>query len=183
MKNMQEDILDFWFKETQPQQWFQKNEEFDELVRERFLESYEMARKGHLDDWKQDADGCLALCLLLDQFPRNMFRGSPQSFASDGQALLIAKYAISKGFDQVLQPVKQRFIYLPFEHSESMTDQKRSLELFEKMKQEDPLSYEYALRHYKVIEEYGRFPHRNAILDRVSTPEEKEYLSKPGAGF
>jgi len=96
---------------------------------------------------------------------------------------LIAKYAISKGFDQVLQPVKQRFIYLPFEHSESMTDQKRSLELFEKMKQEDPLSYEYALRHYKVIEEYGRFPHRNAILDRVSTPEEKEYLSKPGAGF
>ncbi|MGE4313207.1 MAG: DUF924 family protein [Pseudobdellovibrionaceae bacterium] len=182
MKNSQKEVIDFWFEETQPQQWFQKNEDFDSLIKSRFLETYEAARNGYLDDWKKDADGCLSLLLLLDQFPRNMFRGTPQQFATDGKALLIAKHAVSKGLDQILQPVKRRFIYLPFEHSEQMADQKRSLELFEKVKGDDPLGYEYALRHYDVIDRFGRFPHRNKVLGRDSTPEEEAYLAEHG-GF
>ena len=183
MNDSQKDILNFWFKESQPQQWFQKNPEYDELIRSRFLEVYEIARQGALDEWKNDADGVLALCLLLDQFPRNMFRDTPQSFAADDQALLIAKYALSKGLDQVVSPQKRRFVYLPFEHSEKLIDQKKSLELFETLKLDDPLSYDYALRHYKIIEKYGRFPHRNTILGRDNTPEEDEYFSNGGVGF
>lgn len=183
MKDSRQDIIDFWFVETQPQQWFQKNPDFDALIKENFLETYQSARSGHLDDWKKDADGCLALCLLLDQFPRNMFRGDPQAFATDGQALLIAKYAISKGFDQIMEPIKRRFLYLPFEHSESMSDQKRSLELFHKMQADDPLGYQYARRHYDVIERFGRFPHRNSILNRESTPEEEAFNALPNTGF
>lgn len=183
MKDGQQEILNFWFTETQPQQWFQKNEEFDQKIKENFLEIYEMARKGLLDDWKKDADGCLALVILLDQFPRNMFRGSPQAFATDSQALLIAKHAVGKGFDQILEPVKRGFLYMPFQHSESMADQKRSVELFGKMKEDNPVGYQYAQRHYDVIDEYGRFPHRNKVLERENTPEEEDYLAQPNAGF
>ena len=183
MKDSQGDILAFWFEEVQPQQWFQTNPDFDSLIRDRFMPAYEKARDGILDDWRQDADGCLALCLLLDQFPRNMFRGTKQAFATDAKALVISKYALSKGFDQVLAPVKRRFLYLPFEHSENLNDQRKCVELFEKMTKDDPLGYEYALKHLKVIEQYGRFPHRNKILGRMNTPEEEEYLAQPGAGF
>lgn len=183
MKDSQSEILAFWFEEIQPQQWFQTNPDFDASVRERFYPAYEKARDGILDDWRRDADGCLALCLLLDQFPRNMFRGTPQAFATDPKGLVVAKYALAKGFDQVLPPVKRRFVYLPFEHSESVIDQRKCVELFEKMKKDDPLGYEYALKHLKVIERYGRFPHRNKILSRMNTPEEEEYLAQPGAGF
>lgn len=183
MKDSQADILTFWFDETQPQQWFQTNPDFDALIRERFTEAYEKARDGILDDWRRDADGCLALCILLDQFPRNMFRGTKQAFATDGKGLVVAKYAVSKGFDQVLPPLKRRFIYLPYEHSENLNDQRKCVELFEKMTKDDPLGYDYAVRHLKVIEAYGRFPHRNKILGRMNTPEEEEYLARPGAGF
>ena len=183
MKDLQKDILDFWFVETQPKQWFQVNEEFDQTIRERFFEAYEMAARGEVDDWKKNSDGALALCILLDQMPRNMFRGTPKAFATDSKALVVAKYAISKGLDQVLSPQKRRFLYLPFEHSENLNDQRRSVELFEKMKDDDPLGYDYALRHLKVIEKYDRFPHRNKILGRDNTPEEEEYLARPDAGF
>lgn len=183
MKDSQKDILDFWFEETSPQQWFQINPEFDAALAERFSEAYEKARDGLLDDWRQNADGCLALCLLIDQFPRNMFRQSKQAYATDSKALVVAKYAVSKGFDQVLPPVKRRFLYLPYEHSENLNDQRSCLAFFEKMKKEDPLSYDYALRHFQVIEEYGRFPHRNKILERMNTPEEEEYLARPDSGF
>ncbi len=183
MKDSQKDIINFWFEETKPQQWFQVNPEYDELVRSKFIEIYELARQGGLDDWKNDADGVLCLCLLFDQFPRNMFRGTPQAFATDEQGLLVAKYAISKGLDQVITPDRRRFVYLPFEHSEHLTDQKKSLDLFGVMKHEYPLSYEYAVRHYDVIEKYGRFPHRNNILGRENTLEEDIYLSQEGSGF
>ena len=183
MRDSQADILAFWFEETQPQQWFQTNPDFDALIRDRFSGAYDKAKSGILDDWRKDADGCLALCILLDQFPRNMFRGTPQAFATDAKALVVAKYAISKGFDQVLPPVKRRFIYLPYEHSENLSDQRKCVELFEKMTKDDPLGYDYAVRHLKVIEAYGRFPHRNKILGRMSTPDEEEYLARPGAGF
>jgi uncharacterized protein (DUF924 family) len=183
MKDFQKDILDFWFVETQPQQWFQVNEEFDQTIRDRFIEPYEMAARGEFNEWQKDADGALALCIVLDQMPRNIFRGTPKAFESDKKALVIAKYAVSKGLDQVLSLQKRRFIYLPFEHSENLNDQRRSVELFEKMKSEDQLGYDYAVRHLEVIKKYGRFPHRNKILGRDNTPEEEEYLAQPGAGF
>ena len=183
MRDSKQEVIHFWFKETQPQQWFQKNDQFDEQVKERFLSVYELARDGLCDGWKNSAEGCLALCVVLDQFPRNMFRGTPDMFATDMKALLVAKHAISQGFDQVLKPEERRFLYLPFEHSENMNDQKKSVELFEKMKKDDPLGYEYAVRHVEVIEKYGRFPHRNKIIGRESTPEEEEYLAQPNSGF
>lgn len=183
MKDSQEDILDFWFKDTSPQQWFQVNPDFDQQIRERFHAKYEKAKDGILDDWRKNAEGCLALCILLDQFPRNMFRGTKEAFATDAKALVVAKFAVSKGFDQVLTPEKRRFIYLPYEHSENLNDQRKCVELFEKMVKDDPLGYEYAQKHLKVIELYGRFPHRNKILGRDNSAEEQEYLAQPGAGF
>lgn len=179
MLNSQKDILDFWFVETTPQQWFQISEEFDQTIRDKFLKLYEQAADGQMDDWQKNADGCLALCLLLDQFPRNMFRGEAKAYATDKKALLISKQAIHKGFDTILNPVQRRFLYLPFEHSENLPDQKRSVELFKSMEKDDPLGYEYALRHLEVIEKFGRFPGRNKALGRENTPEEQEYLKDP----
>lgn len=183
MRDMKQEVIHFWFDETAPQLWFQKNESFDQTIRERFSVAYDMAARGLCQHWASDAEGALALCLVLDQFPRNMFRDTPAAFATDERALLCAKQAISKGFDQILSVPKRRFLYLPFEHSENLSDQRRCVALFEKIRDEDPMGYEYALRHLKVIEEFGRFPHRNAILGRTSTSEEEAYLAQPGAGF
>lgn len=183
MRDTKAEVLHFWFVESQPQQWFQKNDAFDQIIRDRFMVTYEMAADGLCDSWQDEAQGCVALCVVLDQFPRNMFRNSAKAFATDEKALLIAKQAVAKGFDLLVPPEKRRFIYLPYEHSESLNDQKKSVALFERMKAEDPLGYEYALRHYEVIEKYGRFPHRNAVLGRINTPEEEEYLARPDAGF
>ena len=143
-------------------------------------------KKQHMEllmNGKKISDGALALCILLDQMPRNMFRGMPKAFETDKKALVVAKFALSKGLDQVLSVQKRRFLYLPFEHSENINDQRRCVELFEKMKDDDPLGYDYALRHLKVIEEFGRFPHRNAILARDNTPEEEAYLAKSSEGL
>jgi len=183
MKDIQQEILSFWFEETQPKQWFQVSAEFDQLIIDRFSGGYALAADGGYTEWKNSADGALAYCILLDQMPRNMFRGTPKAFQTDAKALIVSKYAISKGLDQVLSPTKRRFVYLPFEHSENINDQRRSVELFEKTKDEHPLGYEYAVRHFDVIDKYGRFPHRNKILGRVNTPEEEEYLAQPNAGF
>lgn len=183
MKNSSDDILAFWFDEIQPQQWFQVNADFDATIKERFEGMYHAARDGLCEDWGNSPEGTLALCIILDQFPRNMYRGTPEAFATDKQALLIAKKALSKGFDQVLSPAKRRFLYLPYEHSENINDQHKCVELFEAMKDDDPLGYEYAVKHLKVIEQYNRFPHRNSILGRDNTPEEETYLAQPGAGF
>lgn len=183
MKDFRAEILDFWFVETAPAQWFQKNPEFDASIRARFEKLYRDALAGLYDHWKQDADGCLALCILLDQFPRNMYRGDAKSFEADGKALEIARHAVQAGLDQVITPARRRFIYLPFEHSENLSDQRQSLALFATLQDEDPLGYEYALRHYNVIEAYGRFPHRNQILGRENAPDETEYLARPDSGF
>jgi uncharacterized protein (DUF924 family) len=183
MRDYKEEILYFWFEETLPKLWFLKNPDFDQEIKDRFLTIYNMAKDGLCDSWNVDAEGCLALCILLDQFPRNMFRDQAESFQTDGKALLISKHAISKGFDQLLVPMRRRFIYLPFEHSEALNDQKKSVELFSTMKTDDPLGYEYAVKHMEVIEKYGRFPHRNAILGRINSSEEEEYLANPDAGF
>lgn len=183
MRDTKQEVLSFWFEETMPQQWFQKNDSFDAEITERFMVTYDMAKKDLCADWTKNADGVLALTLVLDQFPRNMFRDSPKAFETDDKILLIIKEALNKGFDSILSPVKRRFMYMPFMHSEKLKDQKKSVSLFERMKNDDPMSYEYALKHYEVIEKFGRFPHRNKVLGRESTDEELNYLSLPGAGF
>lgn len=183
MKDTQQDILTFWFEETKPEQWFQKSDDFDELIKTRFEEDFDLAVEGIYDGWMQTPEGCLALCILLDQFPRNMYRNTPLAFANDAKALGVAKHAIAHQYDDVLPSIQARFIYLPFEHSEDLQDQKTSVALFEKIKNEDELGYEYAVKHYNVIKEFGRFPHRNEILARKSTQEELIYLAKPGSGF
>ncbi|HPQ50167.1 MAG TPA: DUF924 family protein [Alphaproteobacteria bacterium] len=183
MKDSIQDVLHFWFEETAPAQWFQVNDVFDDMVRDRFFGLYQMAFSGVCDGWLRDVDGCLALVLLFDQFPRNMFRDTAQAFESDGRALYVARKVVDLGFDHLVSVPKRRFFYLPFEHSEDINDQKRSLALFEKMKPDDPLSYEYALKHYRLIEKFGRYPHRNVALNRVSSSLELEFLSQRGRGF
>ena len=183
MKDFQKDVLNFWFDETKPSQWFEVNPAFDGKILERFLEPYTIAASGGLLDWTQSADGVLAYCILLDQMPRNMFRGTPKAFATDAQALKAAKQAVSKGLDKNIEVQKRRFVYLPFEHSEDINDQHRSVALFDAMKEDDATGYEYAVKHLEVIDQYGRFPHRNKILGRMNTPEEEKYLAQPNAGF
>ncbi|MEB3283447.1 MAG: DUF924 family protein [Lyngbya sp.] len=186
------EILAFWFGSPEDENygkprkvWFQKNSEFDEQIRSDFLADYELASQGKLKNWKESPDSCLALILLLDQFPRNLFRGQPEAFATDSQALEVAKYAVSQGFDRQMLPVKRWFIYLPFEHSENLVDQEKSIELTRQLS-DDPdskSSIDYAIRHWEIIKQFGRFPHRNSILGRESTPEEQEFLKQPGSSF
>ena len=185
-------ILDFWFGNLedpdygQPRQvWFKKDPSFDETVRSQFLEHYHLAAASKLDNWQETPEGCLALILLLDQFPRNMFRAKAQAFATDPKARAIAEYAIAHQFDLQMLPVQRLFIYIPFEHSENIEHQQRAIDLLNQLKHE-PYSanfIDYALRHFRVIERFGRFPHRNQILGRETTPEEAEFLKQPGSSF
>ncbi len=185
MRDIRHEVLSFWFDEVQPKQWFQKNDNFDAEVRERFRCIYDMARRGLCSAWARDADGALALCIVLDQFPRNMFRSTTKAFETDDKARLIAKEAIYQGLDKML-PVESRhrsFLYIPFMHSESLDDQNFCVSLFRSIQDEDPSGYEYALKHLDVIKSFGRFPHRNEILGRESTKEELLYLAQPDSGF
>lgn len=187
-----EEILGFWFGKAGEvgygkarKVWFGKNPAFDQEVRLRFMGDYELAAAGKLEDLQSTPAGCLALIILLDQFPRNMFRNQPKAFATDSQALAVAEFAIAKGFDKQMLPVQRWFIYLPFEHSENLSHQRRSVELFRRLS-DDPESaatINYAVRHLQVIERFGRFPHRNQILGRETTPEEAEFLQQPGSSF
>ncbi|MCU0544720.1 MAG: DUF924 domain-containing protein [Oscillatoriaceae cyanobacterium Prado104] len=187
-----QEILDFWFgKSNSPEfgksqkKWFEKNLDFDSEVRSRFLVQYELAVSGQLDDWQDSPQECLALIILLDQFSRNMFRGTPRTFAADGKALIVADRAVKNKFDRALLPVQRWFIYLPFEHSENLEHQQKSVELFNQLRGEpdSELVIDYARRHLEIIERFGRFPHRNQILGRETTPEEAEFLKQPGSGF
>lgn len=180
MKDTREEILSFWFVETTPAQWFQVSSLFDEMVRARFLDHFLLADRGYCNEWINSADGALALILTFDQFPHNMFRDDPKAYATDGKALSIADLSIERGFDQIFTPLKRRFFYLPFEHSEDLNHQYRSVELFGKMRNDDPIGAEYAERHLRVIEQFGRFPHRNKILGRENTPAEETFLKTVG---
>jgi uncharacterized protein (DUF924 family) len=187
------DVLDFWFGAPgsgefgQPRKyWFEKKPAFDEEIRRRFLSALEDAAAERLDGWTAQPEGLLALIILLDQFPRNLFRNEPRSFATDSQALDLARQAVKQGFDGRLMPVQRVFAYLPYEHSEDLAMQDRSVTLFAGLAEgrEGFGAYlDYAEKHRAVIRRFGRFPHRNAILGRASTPEEIEYLAQPGAGF
>ena len=187
------DILAFWFGRPgepgygQPRgEWFRKDAGFDAAIRSRFLPGVEAALAGDLDAWADDRQGLLALLILLDQFPRNLFRGEARAFAGDEQARRLAGLALARGWDQPLSAVEKLFVYLPFEHSESLADQERSVALFSTLAAGHPGCegfLDYAHRHHEVIARFGRFPHRNAALGRPSTPEETSYLAQPGSGF
>ncbi len=187
-----EEVLEFWFGRPdsedygQPRQvWFRKNEEFDREVKSRFLSIYQQAVEGELQHWEETAEGCLALIILFDQLPRNMFRNKPEAFASDYLALKYAKKAIEQSFDSSLLPIQRWFIYIPFEHSENLEDQRTCVQLFSSLEHhpESANTIDYARRHLEVIERFGRFPHRNIILGRESTQEELEFLQQPGSSF
>jgi uncharacterized protein (DUF924 family) len=187
-----ERILEFWFGNKnqadygKPQQfWFIKDPEIDETIKQQFLTDYELAKQGILESWKESPRSCLALILLFDQVPRNIFRDQPQMYATDEQALNFAQFAVENGFDEHLLPVERWFIYLPFEHSENLDHQCQAVALFRKLN-DDPDSasaMDYAIRHFEVIRQFGRFPHRNGILGRENTPEEAEFLKQPGSSF
>jgi uncharacterized protein (DUF924 family) len=186
------EILDFWFgREGEEgygefrEAWFTKDPEFDREVRDRFEDAYEEAAAGELDHWKDEARICLALIILLDQFPRNMFRGDPKTYAADDKARAAARHAVEHAYDRELLPYGRLFAYLPFEHSEELEDQRLSVELFRglaaEMGSEDLLGY--AVHHLEIIERFGRFPHRNEILGRATSPEEAEFLRGPDSSF
>lgn len=187
-----DEILEFWFGSPehdnygkQRKEWFTKKAHFDEDVRSRFLSDYELAAAGKLDEWKSSHRSCLALIILLDQFPRNMFRGDARTFATDAQALAAAQHAVKMQFDRQLPIVQRWFIYLPFEHSEDINMQRQSVALWQQLSDypECADTISYAIRHLEVIERFGRFPHRNKILGRKTTPEEEEFLKQPGSSF
>jgi uncharacterized protein (DUF924 family) len=173
-----EGVLAFWL-EAGPDKWFKKDDAFDTAIRSRFLPAYEAAADGRLAAWEATADGALALIILLDQFSRNMFRGSPRTFAADPLALAIANRAIARGFDEQLELPKRSFFYLPFMHSENLADQERCIDLCRQGGTEDNLKF--AEQHADIIRRFGRFPHRNAVLGRVTTEEEQAFLD--GGGF
>ncbi|MEX0840960.1 MAG: DUF924 family protein [Xanthobacteraceae bacterium] len=173
-----ESILAFWF-EAGPKKWFTKDAAFDAEIREKFRPTYEAAAQGQLAGREATAEGALALTIVLDQFPRNIFRGSPRAFATDASARGVADRAITRGFDRQMELPKRNFFYLPFMHSENLADQERCIDLCRQAGDENTLKY--AELHADIIRRFGRFPHRNAVLGRTTTPEEQAFLD--GGGF
>lgn len=171
------EILAFW-RESGPAKWFAKDDGFDAEIGQRFLATHLAAAAGTLSSWEATPEGTYALLILLDQFPRNLFRGSAQAFATDAQALAIAERAIGHGFDQGYQPPEQRFFYLPFMHSEDLAVQERCVSLCEAAN--DPDGVKHAEIHRDIIRDFGRFPHRNPVLGRETTMEEQSFLHKGG---
>ncbi|KKJ01104.1 DUF924 family protein [Prochlorothrix hollandica] len=185
-------VLDFWFgsptDSTYGQTkaaWFRKDPDFDDHIRQHFLVTYSQAAAGALNHWQQQPLSCLALIVVLDQFPRNLFRHQPAAFATDAQARAVAEWGVQQGWDRSLLPVQRWFFYLPWEHSEDLADQDRAVALFTQLEGDtasaSPIAY--AQKHRAVIQRFGRFPHRNPILNRESTPEEIEFLQQPGSSF
>jgi len=183
-----ERVLSFWYEEEAPDlaadgnyrmAWFKKDDAFDKAIRDQFEADVTAAADGEYDALRETVEGVLTLSILLDQFPRNLYRGSPRAFATDALALDIVKSAVASGFDAELGKTRRMFLYLPFEHSENLENQDMSVWLFRALKDEQ--SYNYALEHYYVISRFSRFPGRNAALGRDSTPEELEFLKVFGA--
>ena len=174
------DVIAFWFAESVRPLWFDSTPDFDRTLRERFLATYRAAAAGQLADWERTPSGALALAITLDQFPLNMFRGQPESFATEAAARAVADRAIARGFDRELMPMERLFLYLPFMHGETLADQDRSVRLFGCPGLEGSLHF--ARHHRDLIRRFGRFPHRNAALGRINTPEEQAWLDA-GGGF
>jgi uncharacterized protein (DUF924 family) len=175
------DVIQFWFEEIEPKQRFAKDLEFDEMIRSRFGAVHEQARTGLLYSWRDHPLDALAEIIVLDQFSRNMFRDSPEAFAWDTLALVLAQEAVRRKLDAAL-PVNQKgFLYMPFMHSESAEIHEIALFLFDQPGLED--NYNFELKHKVIIDRFGRYPHRNAILGRESSAEEEQFLAQPGSGF
>ncbi|HMW16674.1 MAG TPA: DUF924 family protein [Accumulibacter sp.] len=175
------DVLHFWFEETSAAQWWTPSAAFDRLIEQRFAALHAAAGHGELYGWRDTAVGRLAEVLVLDQFSRHLFRNRPQAFASDGMALALAQEAVARGVDRQLPPMQRAFLYLPYMHSESPAIHRLALDLYAAPGLENNLEFER--RHQAIIERFGRYPHRNAALGRVSTPEEIEFLATPGSSF
>lgn len=174
-------VLDLWFRELGPKAWFTKSDATDVLIRERGLAVHERLAAELPPDTRIQPRAALAAVIALDQFPRNMFRGTPRAFATDPLALDLAKHAVASGFDKGMSKDERTFLYLPFEHCEGAAEQEQCVALFALL--EDPELTHYAEAHKIIIDRFGRFPHRNAILGRTSTPEELEFLTQPGSSF
>ena len=172
-----EEVLAFWFAD--PARWWRKDAAFDAEIRARFEGLHGEIERGEHDDWCATARGALAYVIVLDQFSRNMFRGTARMFASDARALAAARAAIGRGDHHTLATQEQTFLYMPFMHSEELADQERAVELFGARGDEAS----YAVRHRDIVRRFGRFPHRNELLGRPSTPEELAFLSEPGSSF
>jgi uncharacterized protein (DUF924 family) len=170
------DVVDFW-RQAGPSLWYAKETDFDRRFRETFLEAHEAAARGELDGWLATPEGALALLLLLDQFPRNAFRGTPRMYATDATARRIAAAAVAAGHDRQVPRELRNFFYLPFGHSENLADQERAVALCRHLGPPDSVHSE---RHRDIVRRFGRFPHRNPILGRTMTPEEQEFLDKGG---
>jgi uncharacterized protein (DUF924 family) len=176
-------VLDFWFgdRDERRAEWFRKDETFDASIRDRFGATVAAALAGGLMDWDVTPAGALARVLALDQFTRNIFRGTPRAFAGDALALAAARAMVARGDDRALPALRRIFAYLPFEHAEDLREQDEAVRLIGALG--DAQYTGYAQRHREVIQRFGRFPHRNAILGRVSSAQELDYLAQPGAGF
>jgi uncharacterized protein (DUF924 family) len=191
------EILNFWFGEDpddpfqNQSRWWKKDPALDQEIRERFGADLKKAVHGELNSWMKSAEGGLALVILLDQFSRNMFRGKPESFSQDPQALEAVHHLMERGLDQELPPVQRWFLYMPMMHSEDPEVHKKSLIIYESLWKSAPPQFEKALKsafdfaekHAAIVFRFGRYPHRNAILGRKSTPEEEEFLTQPGSSF
>ncbi|MFI5023246.1 MAG: DUF924 family protein [Alphaproteobacteria bacterium] len=188
-----DDVLAFWFAAApgapgygrMREVWFKKDPTFDDEVRRVLARPHEAARAGASDGWASTGRGALALVILLDQVPRNIFRGEARAYACDGKARGVAEAAIARGYDRALLPAERLFLYLPFEHSEVPADQERALELFAALEAflETGGVMKVVRRHAEIIRRFGRFPHRNAALGRATTPEEAEFLEEPESSF
>jgi uncharacterized protein (DUF924 family) len=184
-------VLDFWFDDRARALWFKQDPSFDAEIRGRFEALADEAAAGRLQDWIAAPDSCLALVIAQDQFPRNMYRGNPRAFATDPEARRAADAAIARGHDRAIPLDRRMFFYLPFEHSEAAADQRRSVALFRRWMEahEGPArlkaeeQFVYVLRHEEIVLRFGRFPHRNPVLGRSSTPEEEAFLAEPRSSF
>jgi uncharacterized protein (DUF924 family) len=184
-------VLDFWFSDRTRLLWFEKSAAFDAEIRDRFGPTIDVAIAGGFEAWRDDRNGALALLILLDQMTRNIFRGDPRSFAGDARALIVAGKAVASGLERDFPFSARRFFYLPYEHSEDPADQERSLVLFTELAAKVPAEerddageqLQAAQRHHEIIRLFGRFPHRNAVLGRISTPEEISFLAGPNSSF
>ena len=172
------DIVAFW-RAAGPDKWWEKDEAFDRAIRAKFLATHEAAARGEFASWEETAEGALALIILFDQFPRNMFRGSPHAFATDPLARAVATRAIARGFDRATDQILRLFLYMPFMHSEALADQDRCVQLLAALG--DPDQVKSAAEHRDIIARFGRFPHRNRVLSRETTPPEQAFLD--GGGF
>jgi uncharacterized protein (DUF924 family) len=176
-----DEVLAFWVSDATSKHWFARSDEFDARLRDVLGPLHARAAAGELDDWTATPRGALALVILLDQAPRNLFRGSAQAFATDPAALRHARAVVDAGLDRDMTESERVFLYLPFEHTEDLADQNRCIELCSALP--TPMYREFAVRHRDIIARFGRFPHRNALLGRDSTPEELEFLKQPGSSF